>query len=88
MNYFVLFSPKSPPSHYRAEPVRIEPRQERPVPGPQVPTGVGKGGGNAPLYSTQLGPKSDKADKEAEVDALTDMLMKSMESASQEDFFG
>lgn len=84
---FEYASPQSPPKQYWAEPIHIDPRQDRPMPGPQVPPGGGgRGGGD--LYSSQMSPKGGGGDKEAEVDALTSMLMKSMESASQEDFFG
>lgn len=79
--------PPSPTVQYRAEPVLIDPRQDRPQPGPQVPSGGGRSVGSG-IYSSQTSPKSDKGDKEAEVDALTNMLMKSMESAAEEDFFG
>lgn len=52
-------------------------RGERPMPGPQVPS---------------VGPESprggDKANKEAEVDALTSLLIQNMESSSETDFFG
>ena len=79
-------STSSPPQQYRAEPTRFDPRQDRPVPGPQVPAGGEGVRGGGVLYSSS--PVSPKADKEAEVDALTSMLMKSMESAQQDDFFG
>ncbi|KAL8572656.1 hypothetical protein ACOMHN_016506 [Nucella lapillus] len=71
----------SPPQQYRAEPIHKDAHQDRPIPGPQVPAGAPYGGG-------QISQSENRADKEAEVDALTDMLMKSMESAHQEDFFG
>lgn len=82
-----MLRPPSPTVQYRAEPVLIDPRQDRPQPGPQVPSGGGRSVGSG-IYSSQTSPKSDKGDKEAEVDALTNMLMKSMESAAEEDFFG
>lgn len=77
----------SPPQQYRTEPSHVDPRQDRPKPGPQVPSGDMSRGG-APYGAAQISKSEKKADKEAEVDALTDMLMKSMESAHQDDFFG
>lgn len=47
------------------------------MPGPQVPSGG--------LDSPRGG---DKANKEAEVDALTSLLIQNMESSSETDFFG
>ena len=78
----------SPPQQYRAEPSRMDSRQDRPMPGPQVPAGEGVRGGSGGGVHYGGGSVSPKADKEAEVDALTNMLMKSMESAQQDDFFG
>ncbi|KAK7093656.1 lipoma-preferred partner homolog [Littorina saxatilis] len=87
---FEYAAASSPPQQYRAEPARMESRQDRPLPGPQVPVGEGvRVGGGAVYYgASQVSPASDKGDKEAEVDALTNMLMKSMESANQDYFFG
>ncbi|XP_061189778.1 lipoma-preferred partner homolog [Saccostrea echinata] len=52
-------------------------RSERPVPGPQV---------------VPMGPESprggDKSTQEAEVDALTNLLIQNMDSSSETDFFG
>ena len=85
---FALRSTSSPPQQYRAEPTRSDLRQDRPMPGPQVPAGEGVRGGGGGGVHYGSSPVSPKADKEAEVDALTNMLMKSMESAQQDDFFG
>lgn len=79
----------SPSQRYHSEPRGGDSAQDRPTPGPQVPSGELLRGHVAVTFAgSQASPESVKGDKEAEVDALTDMLMKSMENAQQEDFFG
>ncbi|RUS73929.1 hypothetical protein EGW08_018301 [Elysia chlorotica] len=68
------------PSH------RAGPQSERPVPGPMVPSS-----GQPSLYSSTPGqhskhsPPHMKQDNEAEVDALTDLLVKNMTAPSDPD---
>ncbi|XP_071110031.1 lipoma-preferred partner homolog isoform X1 [Haliotis cracherodii] len=66
---------RASPSTFRAEPAQG--RQDRPVPGPQVPSS-----------SEQLVSTVAPSEKEAEVDALTSLLMQSMESSGDPDYFG
>ncbi|KAK6176028.1 hypothetical protein SNE40_014392 [Patella caerulea] len=51
-------------------------RQERQLPGPPIP------------IITTTAPESPKEEKEAEVDALTNLLMQSIESSAEPDFYG
>lgn len=54
---------------------------ERPVPGPQVPASY--------IDDDLLSPTENKGNnKEAEVDALTNLLLQNMESTSDPDFYG
>ncbi|KAL3861314.1 hypothetical protein ACJMK2_007369 [Sinanodonta woodiana] len=71
------YSSRGPMSEYTANYASPLSRSERPVPGPQVPVVTGSKQSSSP-----------KSDKEAEVDALTNLLMQNMESTSDPDFFG
>ena len=53
------------------------------VPGPQVPVGL-----SASDLGSKGSPGSGSSGKEAEVDDLTRLLMQSMESSGDPDFFG
>lgn len=52
--------------------------EDRPLPGPQVPAGK----------SSPVSPTQPSSGKEAEVDALTNLLMANMESTKEPDYFG
>ncbi|XP_060073721.1 lipoma-preferred partner homolog [Ylistrum balloti] len=54
---------------------------DRPLPGPQVPAG------KSPLLEP-VSPTQPSSGKEAEVDALTNLLMANMESTKEPDYFG
>lgn len=60
---------------------KTEVPSERPVPGPQVPASY--------IDDDLLSPTENKgSNKEAEVDALTNLLLQNMESTSDPDFYG
>ncbi|KAK3088148.1 hypothetical protein FSP39_015392 [Pinctada imbricata] len=65
---------------------------DRPKPGPQVPRAEFIQHQQLPMadYVQPLGPGSgqEKSGKEAEVDALTSLLMQNMESSNEPEFFG